>query len=164
MRRQPLILLAAFQAALAQSPAGEPPAPEPGRQIPNYLLISKKADVLLQRENGSHLEIDELPPNTLRNARALNRVLWHSSTKDQRLVSIVIRPVGAEAEGTTILTAALLVSVSAVENLDEGIRMALAVKQAHETDGRPRQVQLANGVKLLRVRTENEPAEFQIRL
>ena len=55
MRRQPLILLAAFQAALAQSPAGEPPAPEPGRQIPNYLLISKKADALLQRENGSQI-------------------------------------------------------------------------------------------------------------
>lgn len=165
MRKLPLILMAAVQAALAQTPAAETPAPQATvTPIPNYQIISRKADALLRRENGTRLEIDELPPNTIRVQRAMNRVYWNSSPKDQKLVSIVIQPIGPEEESTTVLTAALLVSVSAVENLDEGIRMALSVKQAQESDGRPRQIQLGNGIKLLRLRDENEVAKFQIKL
>jgi hypothetical protein len=171
MRPLPLILLTAFQAVLAQTPAAgplSPQAPAGGAAataaIPHYQIISRKVDALLRRENGTRLEIDELPPNTVRIAKPMNRVYWNSSTKDQRLVSIVIQPLGPEEESTTILTAALLVTVSAVENLDEGIRMATAVKEAQGTDGKPRMVQLGNGVRLFRVREDKEAPKFQINL
>ncbi len=171
MRRLPLILFTAFQAALAQVPAAgnsapqaAPAEPTASVAIPNYQIISRKVDALLRRENGTRLEIDELPPNTVRIAKPMNRVYWNSSVKDQRLVSIVIQPLGPEEESTTVLTAALLVTVSAVENLDEGIRMATAVKEAQGSDGKPRMVQLGNGVKLFRVREDNEAPKFQINL
>lgn len=165
MRTLPLILLTAFQVASAQEPGPAAPSHQvAATSVPNYQIISRKADALLRRENGTRLEIDELPPTTMRTAKAVNRVFWNSSAKDQRLMSIVIQPLGPEEESTTVLTAALLVSVSAVENLDEGIRMATAVKQAQESDGRTRMIQLGNGVKLFRVRDDGEAAKFQIKL
>ena len=70
----PILLLTALPTLLAQTPAGGASAPgaPADRSVPNYLMISKRADALLRRENGSRLEIDELPPNTLRTARAMN--------------------------------------------------------------------------------------------
>lgn len=162
MRRLPLILLAAFQAALAQTPAEAPPASS--TQTPDYRIVSRRADALLRRENGTRLEIDEVPPTGMRIQRPMNRVYWNTSTTEKRLVSIVVEPLGPEEESTTILTAALLVSVSAVESLEDGIRIATTVKQAQEGDGKSRVVQLSGGVKLYRLKDENQPPRFHIKL
>jgi hypothetical protein len=110
------------------------------------------------------LELDDIMVSGTRFQKATNRVYWNSSTKDQRLVSIVVEPLAAEDETTSTLTAALLVSVSAVDSLEEGLRIASLVKQAQESDGQSRVITLGNGVKLYRLKSENKPAKFQIRL
>jgi hypothetical protein len=149
-------LFLASLSALAQTPL--PPAGA------DYRAVSRKADAILRKENGTRLELDDIMVSGTRFQKATNRVYWNSSTKDQRLVSIVVEPLAAEDETTSTLTAALLVSVSAVDSLEEGLRIAGLVKQAQESDGQSRVITLGNGVKLYRLKSENKPAKFQIRL
>lgn len=153
------LLLALIQAsALAFAQA---PAEVPG---PDFRQLSRKVDALLRKENGTRLEIDPTEYEAIRFKRPTNRVYWHSSTDDRRLVRIEVEPLVPEDENTTLLTAALLVSVAAVENLEEGVRVATLVKEAQATDGRTRMIQLRNGVKLYRLKPDNEAAKFQIGL
>lgn len=142
------------------SPAQEPPALG-SRDIRG---LSIKADALLRRERGERLEIDEANQNTHSLRRATNRVHWNSSTKDNRLVSITIEPVGDETEGTTSLAAVLLVTLEAVESYDEAVRITAKVRDAEKSDGRPRQVTLKNGIRLLRLRPDHDRIVYRIAL
>lgn len=157
-RNAVLILLAASTYALAQSPG------KSEMECSDYRFIARKADKLLQKENGVRLELEEPAAALTRLNRPSNKILWNSNIKDKCLVSIVVEPIDAENEQTTQVTAALLVSVAGVDNYDEGVRMATLLKEAQSADGLPRMVQLKNGIKLYRLKPEKEAAKYRISL
>lgn len=141
-------------AAAAQEPADAGAA--------DLRLLVRKVDTLLRAANGTQFDLEDPAFGRTTFRTPTNRVLWHLRSEDQRVVGITIEPVGDETEGTATLTAALLVSLAAVDSLEEGLQMASLVRTAQESDGQSRRVSLRNGVKLLRLRPEEAPARYRI--
>lgn len=139
----------------AQEPASQPDL--------DYRVLTRQVDTMLRKARGMRLELDEAVFGTLRSRKPTNKVYWTFSG-DRRLVGIEVEPLVAEDDDTTLLIGALLVSLSAVDTVQEGIRMAHLVREAQESDGRARMIRLRHGVRLYRMKPEGESAKFHIGL
>ncbi len=158
MHIRPSALLPFLLAAAASAQA-----PAPATSV-DYRSIARHTDALLRKETGTRLELDDPPDSGKPFRNRTNRVTWNNSSLDQRVISIVVEPIAEESETTAVLTAALLVSVSAVDSFEEALRITNMVKQAQESDGRARMVKLNHGVRLFRAKADNEAAKYHIKL
>lgn len=159
--RTSVYLLAAATSVLAQDPQTELKIPAPE----NCRVVANKVDGLLRRENGTRLIIEGEHPDVMEIFRKqTHRILFYSSKNESHLSCVVVEPIAEETHDTMILTGALLVSLSAVDSIEEGLRVVSKVTAENEKDGRPRAITLNHGIRLLRFKSEYPKPRFEIDL
>lgn len=153
-------LLALLTPAFAEGPS----APVSKVAVANSTLLTRQANELL-RANGTILRMDQdITAGTTPFRKEINRVYFNSNSKENRLVSIVVQPLGNETPDTSVLTASFLCVLSAVSDIEEGVSFAKMITKENEKDGRPRSITLRNGVKLLKYKAEDSAPRFVIAL
>jgi len=129
---------------------------------PTCHWINQRVNTLLPHEMGKVELVKSEAGSTGFLRRGLNRIHYHSNPKDQRLLKLEIEPIGEESPGMAVLTATFLKALSAVESVEEGTSLANLLSAENAKDGLSRSIQLANGIKLMKIRTESSAPKFVI--
>lgn len=119
----------------------------------SYGAINRQVAEML-RHSGEKLQLDQDNQSGQTMFRSVaNKIYYHTSTKDNRLVKIEIVPYGDETPETSKLAASFLVALSAVDSIDEGTTLADLLTNEIKKDGLTRSITLKNGMKFMKVKT-----------
>ena len=144
--------------------AGDPPATPPKGTPVSDRAITRRVDDLL-RGSGTKLILDQdRPIGNLMVTNETNKVHYHTSTKDQRLVRIEIEPVGEETPGSSTLAATFLHVLEAVGSVEDGVGLARRLSDELAKDGRTRFIALGNGVRFIKERKGDSSVRYIISL
>ena len=150
--------------ALPVAWAGDPTPQPPKKAALSDRSLTYRVDELL-RTSGSKLMLDEDKPfGVARFKTDTNKVLYHTSNTDKRLVRIEIEPVGEETLGTTQLAGTFLAVLGAVDSVEDGMKYADLLTREIAKDGLTRSVTLANGIKLMKVKKGETAIQYVIAL
>lgn len=125
--------------------------------------VSRRVDSLL-KGTGERVVLDQDLADWSGLRSEKNKINYYTSTSTNRLMRIEIQPVGEETPNTAKLTALFLTVLSAVENPEEGLRLANLLTAESKQDGLTRAISLRNGMKLMRVHLEHTPPKYIIDL
>ena len=140
----------------------EEPRTEDFYTPPTYNWVNRRVNTLLPSQGGK-VQLDQDQTGSLRALhRGMNKVYYHSNPKDNSLVKIEIEAIGEESPGMAVLAATFLTALSAVESIEEGTSLANLLTAENAKDGRPRSIQLANGMKFMKIKTETTVPKFVI--
>lgn len=144
--------------------SNDPPAAPPKDRPVSDRFITRRVDDLL-RASGTKLVLDEdrAIGNTMYRNET-NKVHYHTSNKDHRLVRIEIEPVGEETPGSSTLAATFLHVLEAVGSVEDGVGLAQRLSAELAKDGRTRFVSLSNGVKFIKERKSDSSVRYIINL
>lgn len=145
--------------------AGDPPATPPTDALRvSDRAITRRVDDLL-RGSGTKLILDQDRPagKTILSSET-NKVYYHTSSKDQRLVRIEIEPVGGETPGSSTLAATFLHVLEAVGSVEDGVGLARRLSDELAKDGRTRFIALGNGVRFIKERKGDSSVRYIISL
>lgn len=150
---------------LLVGPAWAQDAPEEASKRDFYSdrSITRRVDDLL-RSSGSKLTLDQdqsLGSSHLRTET--NRVYYHTSSQEKRLVRIEIEPVGQESTASR-LAATFLTVLRAVETVDDGVQLAELLSREIAKDGLTRSIALGNGMKFMKERKPDATVRYIIAL
>ena len=155
---------AALGVVLALPSAGAMDPPPVAAAPVTDRTISRRVDDLL-RAGGTKLVLDQDQAiGNLHLKKETNRIHYHTSTKDQRLVRIEIEPVGAETPDSSKLAATFLAVLEAVDSVEDGMTLAQQLSAELAKDGRTRFISLGNGVKFIKEKMGDSPARYIIKL
>ena len=142
----------------------EPPAAPPKDRPVSDRLITRRVDDLL-RASGTKLLLDEdRAIGNIKFRGETNKVHYHTSSKDHRLVRIEIEPVGEETPGSSTLAATFLHVLEAVGSVEDGVGLAQRLSAELAKDGRTRFVSLNNGVKFIKEKKGDSTVRYIISL
>ncbi len=143
---------------------GQDSSPDARKPTVSDRSLNFQVDNLL-RSTGTKLIME---PEEISNNKALrreaNKVYYHTSNTDQRLVRIEIEPVGEESPASSKLAATFLAVLGVVESMDEGMKLADMLTAELAKDGRTRSISLGQGVKFMKEKKGDAAARYVISL
>lgn len=128
----------------------------------SYGAVNRRVAEMLRHSSERLLLDQDHQPGSTMFRNAANKIYYHTSTKDNRLVKIEIVPYGEETPETSKLAASFLVALSAVDSIDEGTALADLLTNEIKKDGLTRSITLKNGMKFMKVKTDNSIPKFVI--
>ena len=128
----------------------------------SYGAVNRRVAEML-RHSGERLLLDQDQQSGTTMFRSVaNKIYYHTNPKDNRLVRIEIVPNGEETPETSKLAASFLMALSAVDSIEDGTTLADMLTTEINKDGLTRSITLKNGMKFMKVKTENSSFKFVI--